>query len=119
MTILFRMFLEHRLAAFTVDGLDTTKAISADVTNPYYTKTSSTIVYDKGACLLMMIEGFLSYDTFIKGVNQYLQNNLYSTATRDDLWQALDAAAFEDGRDAIQYLLKNITDSLTKSSNKR
>ena len=115
MTILFRMFLEHRLAAFTVDGLDTTKAISADVTNPYYTKTSSTIVYDKGACLLMMIEGFLSYDTFIKGVNQYLQNNLYSTATRDDLWQALDAAAFEDGRGAIPYLLKNITDSLTKS----
>merc|ERR1712061_481947 len=77
-------------------GLDTTKAISAEVTNPYYTKTSSTIVYDKGASLLMMIEGFLGYDTFVKGVNQYLKDNIYSTATRDDLWRALDAAALED-----------------------
>ena len=91
------MFLEHRKAALAVDGLDTTKAISAEVTNPYYTKTSTTIVYDKGASLLMMIEGFLSYEIFVKGVNQYLKDNIYSTATRDDLWQALNAAALEDG----------------------
>ena len=90
------MFLEDRKAALGVDGLDTTKAISAEVTNPYYTKTSSTIVYDKGASLLMMIEGFLGYDTFVKGVNQYLKDNIYSTATRDDLWRALEAAALED-----------------------
>ena len=89
--------MEHRKAALAVDGLDTTKAISAEVTNPYYTKTSTTIVYDKGASLLMMIEGFLSYEIFVKGVNQYLKDNIYSTATRDDLWQALNAAALEDG----------------------
>ena len=92
-----RRFLEHRLAAFTVDGLDTTKAVSAEVTNPYYTKTSSTIVYDKGSCLLMMLEGFLSFETLIKGANQYLKSNIYSTVTREDLWLALEAAALEDG----------------------
>ena len=108
---LLRMFLEHRVAALAVDGLDTTKAISADVTNPYYTKTSSTIVYDKGACLLLMIEGFLSFETFVKGVNQYLKNNVYSTAMRYDLWQALDAAALEDGISLGGYDMGTIMES--------
>ena len=92
-----RMFIEHRLSSFAPDALLSSNAISADVDNPYYATTSFTIIYDKGSSLLRMIENFMTPPTFYAGVHQYLKNHLYSTATRQDFFDALDAAAEADG----------------------
>jgi aminopeptidase N len=86
-----RMFLEHRLSAFAPDGLLSTKAISSPITNPYYSSPSFVVIYDKGSSLLKMIESYLTKDTFVQGINNYLKDHIYSTAERQDLWNALDA----------------------------
>jgi aminopeptidase 2 len=44
------------------------------------------ISYDKGGCLISMINDFLTPDVFSSGVNQYLKDNQYGSASTGDLW---------------------------------
>jgi alanyl aminopeptidase len=48
------------------------------------------ITYDKGAAVLRMIESWLGPDVFRRGVQRYLQQNAWKTATSHDLFEALD-----------------------------
>jgi alanyl aminopeptidase len=48
------------------------------------------ITYDKGAAVLRMIESWLGPDVFRRGVQRYLHENAWKTATAHDLFDALD-----------------------------
>ena len=60
-----------------------------------------------------MAEHFLTLDTFKKGVSNYLKENQFSNAERDDLWQALTDAATADGKLPKGVTVKDIMDSWT------
>jgi len=54
------------------------------------------IVYEKGAAVLLMLEGWLGEDVFRDGLRGYLNQHRFSNATTDDLSVALKAASGKD-----------------------
>ncbi|ELU09285.1 hypothetical protein CAPTEDRAFT_221133 [Capitella teleta] len=53
--------------------------------------------YSKGASILRMVQQVLTPETFQSGIQRYLENFAYSTATSDDLWESLSEQAAIDG----------------------
>lgn len=58
-----------------------------------------------------MIVGFLTEQTFQKGVTNYLNTYAYSNADQDDFWSALTAQAHEDKTLDTDLTMKQIMDS--------
>ena len=54
------------------------------------------VVYDKGAAILLMLEGWLGEDRFRDGLRAYLNEHRFGNATTDDLVAALRAASGKD-----------------------
>jgi alanyl aminopeptidase len=54
------------------------------------------ITYDKGAAVLGMLEHMVGSDVFRRGIEQYLRDNAWKTATADDLLHALDKVSGKD-----------------------
>jgi aminopeptidase N/puromycin-sensitive aminopeptidase len=46
------------------------------------------IAYDKAAAVLRMLESYVGEETFRAGVNAYLQEHQYATATAENFWEA-------------------------------
>jgi alanyl aminopeptidase len=51
------------------------------------------VVYEKGAAILLMLEGWLGEDRFRDGLRRYLQEHRFGNATTSDLAAALRAAS--------------------------
>src|SRR5690606_11648057 len=51
------------------------------------------ITYQKGASVLGMFENYVGEETFQKGMRAYIQKHKFSTATADDLVDAIATAA--------------------------
>ena len=51
------------------------------------------VVYDKGAAILLMLEGWLGEDTFRDGLQRYLNDHRFGNATTRDLAAELNAAS--------------------------
>ncbi len=54
------------------------------------------VVYDKGAAILLMLEGWLGEDHFRDGLHAYLEEHRFGNATTGDLAAALAAASGQD-----------------------
>jgi hypothetical protein len=54
------------------------------------------VVYEKGAAILLMLEGWLGEDRFREGVHTYLEQHRFGNASTDDLTAALRAASDKD-----------------------
>lgn len=54
------------------------------------------ITYSKGASVIAMFEEYVGSEAFQRGVRAYLQAHAHGTATADDLFDALGAAAGKD-----------------------
>jgi alanyl aminopeptidase len=54
------------------------------------------VVYEKGAAILLMLEGWLGEDHFREGLRGYLSEHRFGNATTDDLAAALRAASGSD-----------------------
>ena len=51
------------------------------------------VVYEKGAAILLMLEGWLGEDTFRDGLRRYLNDHRFGNATTRDLAAELNAAS--------------------------
>src|SRR4029077_10322869 len=54
------------------------------------------VVYEKGAAILMMLEGWLGEDRFRDGLRSYLNQHRFGNASTGDLAGALSAASSKD-----------------------
>jgi len=54
------------------------------------------VVYDKGAAILLMLEGWLGEDRFRQGLRTYLKEHRFGNATTNDLAAALRSASGSD-----------------------
>jgi len=88
---LWNQFVED--AMNTAMGLDSLKN-----THPIDVKVNSTseireifdaISYDKGGCVLRMLENYVGESNFQKGLKQYLADFKYKNAEGQDLWDAI------------------------------
>ncbi|XP_072036065.1 aminopeptidase N-like [Amphiura filiformis] len=57
------------------------------------------VAYNKAPAILRMCKSFLGEETFHKGLQIYVRNHAYSTATNDQFWAAHQQAADEAGLD--------------------
>lgn len=87
-------FSVARAAAFSVDGLLSTRPIEYPVHAPKDADAMFDILtYEKGASVLRMLEQHIGPTVFRDGVRQYLRTHAYGNADTKDLWTALGTVA--------------------------
>lgn len=87
-------FSVARAAAFSVDGLVSTRPIEYPVHAPKDADAMFDILtYEKGASVLRMLEQHIGPPVFRDGVRQYLRTHAYANADTNDLWTALGTVA--------------------------
>ena len=83
-----------RAAAFSVDGLHSTRPIEYPVRAPKDAEAMfDVLTYEKGASVLRMLEQHIGPAVFREGVREYLRTHAYDNADTKDLWVSLGDAA--------------------------
>lgn len=83
-----------RAAAFSVDGLQSTRPIEYPVQAPKDADAMfDVLTYEKGASVLRMLEQHIGPTVFRDGVRDYLQAHAYGNADTNDLWVSLGKIA--------------------------
>jgi puromycin-sensitive aminopeptidase len=83
-----------RAAAFSVDGLWSTRPIEYPVQAPKDAEAMfDVLTYEKGASVLRMLEQHIGPTVFRDGVRDYLHAHAYGNADTNDLWVSLGKIA--------------------------
>ena len=83
-----------RAAAFSVDGLHSTRPIEFPVQAPKDADAMfDVLTYEKGASVLRMLEQHIGPTVFRDGVRDYLHAHAYGNADTNDLWVSLGKIA--------------------------
>ena len=87
-------FGSSRAAAFSVDGLHSTRPIEYPVQAPKDADAMfDVLTYEKGASVLRMLEQHIGPTVFRDGVRDYLRAHAYGNADTNDLWVSLGKIA--------------------------
>ena len=84
-------FLDDAMStAMSLDALKTSHPIDVKVNHPSEIREIfDSISYDKGGCILRMLEHFVGEKNFQKGLQKYLTKHQYDNAQGSDLWNAI------------------------------
>uniref|UniRef100_A0A8C9VL62 Aminopeptidase n=1 Tax=Scleropages formosus TaxID=113540 RepID=A0A8C9VL62_SCLFO len=84
------IFLDKCFSAMEVDALSSSHPVSTHVENPTQIEEMfDDVSYEKGACVLNMLQDFLSADAFKNGIVRYLRRYSYKNTVTSDLWNSL------------------------------
>ncbi|XP_077418370.1 endoplasmic reticulum aminopeptidase 1b [Vanacampus margaritifer] len=84
------LFLGKCYNAMEVDSLASSHPISTPVENPAEIQEMfDDVSYDKGACILHMLEDFLTPEVFEVGLVRYLKRYSYRNTVNSHLWESL------------------------------
>ncbi len=88
---LWDQFLETSMnSAMMLDGLKTSHPIDVKVRKPSEIREIfDSISYDKGGCILRMLEFYVGKKKFREGLHHYLSKHKYQNATGHDLWNSI------------------------------
>lgn len=92
---LWNQFVEDAMnVAMGLDSLKTTHPIDVTVNSPAEIREIfDAISYDKGGCVLRMLEHYVGETNFRKGLKRYLSDFKYKNAQGVDLWNAIGKAS--------------------------
>jgi len=92
---LWDQFVEDAMnVAMSLDSLKTTHPIDVKVNSPAEIREIfDAISYDKGGCVLRMLEHYVGEPNFQKGLKKYLSDFKYKNAAGQDLWNAIGNAS--------------------------
>jgi len=92
---LWNQFVEDAMnVAMGLDSLKTTHPIDVKVNSPAEIREIfDAISYDKGGCVLRMLEHYVGEPNFRKGLKRYLSDFKYKNAEGVDLWNAIGKAS--------------------------
>ncbi len=92
---LWDQFLEDTMnTAMGIDALHSSHPIDVKVKSPAEIREIfDAISYDKGGCVLRMLENFVTEQVFRAGLRVYLKQFAYRNATGNDLWDEIGRAA--------------------------
>jgi len=92
---LWNQFVEDAMnVAMGLDTLKTTHPIDVKVNSPAEIREIfDAISYDKGGCVLRMLEHYVGEPNFRKGLKRYLSDFKYKNAEGVDLWNAIGKAS--------------------------
>ncbi len=101
-------FEQRKREPLSIDALKSTRAISAGVSSSSEIQAQfDPLTYSKGGALLRMIEGYLTEESFRKGIRAYMQRYRFGNTEAADLWRELEKASG-------QPVVKMADDWLTK-----
>lgn len=94
---------QEALSAFWRDSIPGVQAVKCTVNHPDEISTlfDPSIVYAKGARLLLMAHNFVGKAAFKKGLRLYFERHAYGNTRGNDLWQALQDAS---GKNVKQFM---------------
>lgn len=97
------------LPALEEDAYSTSQPISSKARTPNEIREVFNIItYNKGSCIVEMLNQYLGAETFRKGLQQYLKFYSYSNANQDNLWEQLSNVSNKD--------VKSVMDTWTLQS---
>lgn len=101
---------QEALSALWRDSIHGVQSVYCDVTHPDQISTmfDPSIVYAKGARLLLMARNYVGDAAFRKGLQKYFAKHAYGNTKGNDLWQALSVAS---GKDVSDFMNAWITQS--------
>ncbi len=107
---LWDQFLEDTMnTAMGLDALHSSHPIDVKVKSPSEIREIfDAISYDKGGCILRMLESFVTEKTFRAGLRVYLRKFAYKNAKGDDLWNEIGKAARMPVRTMVNSWLKQV-----------
>nr|XP_015220327.1 PREDICTED: leucyl-cystinyl aminopeptidase [Lepisosteus oculatus] len=87
-------FLITRFKAMAQDSLNSSHAISTNVTAPEQIEEMfDSVSYEKGASILLMLNSILTEEKFQDGVVDYLKQYSYGNTKNQDLWNRISKSA--------------------------
>lgn len=94
---------QEALSAFWRDSIPGVQAVHCKVNHPDEISTlfDPSIVYAKGARLLLMAHDYVGKDAFRSGLRLYFSRHAYANTAGDDLWLALQEAS---GKNVKQFM---------------
>jgi len=92
---LWDQFIEDAMNnAMGLDALKTTHPIDVTVNSPAEIREIFDVIsYDKGGCVLRMLENYVGETNFRAGLKKYLSSFKYGNAKGQDLWDAIGKAS--------------------------
>ena len=86
---LWDQFVETSMnSAMMLDGLKTSHPIDVKVNQPSEIREIfDNISYDKGGCVLRMLENYVGKENFQRGLQHYLKKHMYQNARGESLWK--------------------------------
>lgn len=107
---LWDQFLEDTMnTAMALDALHSSHPIDVKVNSPSEIREIfDAISYDKGGCVLRMLEDFVTEKVFRAGLRKYLKKFAYKNAKGDDLWDAIGKEAKMPVRVMVNSWLKQV-----------
>ena len=105
---LWNQFVEDAMnVAMGLDSLKTTHPVDVKVNSPAEIREIfDAISYDKGGCVLRMLEHYVGEPNFQKGLKKYLSDFKYKNAKGQDLWDAIGKASHMPVTSMINTWLK-------------
>ncbi|KAL5019806.1 hypothetical protein ScPMuIL_002698 [Solemya velum] len=87
------LVVEKVFPVMVKDALPTSHPVSTPITLlDDITQTFDEISYIKGMAILRMMEGYIGWDNFRKGLQMYVQRYKYKNAKMDDVWDTFTEA---------------------------
>jgi tricorn protease interacting factor F2/3 len=107
---LWDQFLDDAMnTAMGLDSLHSSHPIDVKVKDPSEIREIfDAISYDKGGCVLRMLENYTTEEKFRRGLQAYLKKHSYRNAKGDDLWNEIGAASKMPVRAMINTWIKQV-----------
>ena len=104
-----QFLISEMTGGLSLDSLKSSHPIDVPVKSPSDVRQIfDEISYNKGGCVLMMLENFIGDDNFRKGLHKYLKENEYSNATTEDLWNSLGSISKQPVRQMMNTWVKQV-----------
>jgi len=105
---LWDQFVEDAMnTAMGLDSLKSTHPIDVKVSSPAEIREIfDAISYDKGGCILRMLERYVGESSFRRGLRSYLSKFRYRNAVGDDLWSAIGRASGKPVKSVVNSWLR-------------
>ena len=104
-----QFLISEMTGGLSLDSLQSSHPIDVPVKSPADVRQIfDEISYNKGGCVLMMLENFIGEDNFQKGLHRYLKKHEYANATTEDLWNSLGSISRQPVRQMMNTWVRQI-----------
>ncbi len=104
-----QFLISEMTGGLSLDSLKSSHPIDVPVKSPADVRQIfDEISYNKGGCVLMMLENFIGDDNFRKGLHSYLKKHEYANATTEDLWNSLGSISRQPVRQMMNTWVRQV-----------